>query len=213
MKIINIYKQYGLVSLFKRIPYTLIRKLYKLNKHTVYIIANHKSKAYQNDVEIMDMLKINEWLENNKIDKTEAVRFKNFLQTNCIGYYIELNNELGAWGFVQTEGIYQYGTYNYELPENVQMLKNLFVKPNFRGMSLGKKVNKARINAIPNSCIPCGFVIPENRFAIRNLKMLGFKEVLSVSHVNWFKYFTKTRIKVFKTDKFSDLLMSGFQNK
>ena len=57
----------------------------------------------------------------------------------CNGYYIEINNDIAAIGFVQTKGIYKYGNYFYKLPKNVHLLKNLFVKPKYRGMSLGKK--------------------------------------------------------------------------
>ena len=50
-------------------------------------------------------------------------------------------------------------------------------------MSLGKKINEARINNIPSSCIPCVFVISDNRYAIRNSKMYGFTDLLSVKHI------------------------------
>ncbi|MFB0925839.1 MAG: GNAT family N-acetyltransferase, partial [Vicingaceae bacterium] len=128
-----------------------------------------------------------------------------------IGYYIEINNELAAWGFVQTKGTYKYGSYFYDLPESVHMLKNLYVKPNYRGMSLGKKINEARINAIPEGCIPCVFVIPENKYAIRNLKLYGFQEQLKISHTSWFKKYTYTRLQLIHDTKLNKIIIKGFK--
>ena len=55
------------------------------------------------------------------------------------GYYIEINNDIAAIGFVQTKGIYKYGNYFYKLPKNVHLLKNLFVKPQIQGNVIRKK--------------------------------------------------------------------------
>ena len=92
------------------------------------------------------------------------------------------------------------------------MLKNLYVKPKYRGRSLGKLINEARINNIPESYIPCVFVLPENRYAIRNLKMYAFEECLKVSHITWFKTIKKTKIKKLKNNKTAQLLLNGFRN-
>ena len=91
------------------------------------------------------------------------------------------------------------------------MLKNLFVKPNYRGLSLGKKINEARINAIPKGCIPCGFVIPENKYAIRNLKLYGFQEQLKISHTSWFKKYTYTRLQLIHDTKLNEIVIKGFK--
>ena len=93
----------------------------------------------------------------------------------------------------------------------MHILKNLFVRPKFRGMSLGKHINKARINSIPDGYIPCGFVVPENRFAIRNLKMFGFEEYLTISNITLFKTFEKAKIKTLKNDEMTKLIISGFK--
>ena len=91
-------------------------------------------------------------------------------------------------------------------------LKNLFVKPEFRGMSLGKKINEARINDIPSSCIPCVFVISDNKYAIRNLKMYGFKTQIIVNHYRFFKIYHRSKLKVLRRGGITTLILTGFKN-
>lgn len=204
-------KQYGWLSFIKKYIFLgIIKPIYNENKNIVLIIRNHTKEKY-NLVEIIDLATIKKWANNNEINKIEEARFITFLENNCKGYYIEVDNELAAWGFVQTKGTYKYGSYFYEIPERVHVLKNLYVKPNFRGMSLGKKINETRVNAIPEGCIPCGFVIPENRYALRNLKMYGFKEHLEICHISWFKKYTKTRIQVIQENNLNEVITKGFK--
>lgn len=209
----NRIKQYGVLNTLKSIFYYLLKPVLLKRNYEILIIENHRFSIEIDDVKTIDASILNQWLNTNQISSLEYNRFLNFINTDCLGYYIEVENKLAAWGFVQTKGKYKYGEYYFELPQNVQMLKNLYVKPHYRGMSLGKKINEARINGVPDSYIPCGFVIPENRFAIRNLKMHGFEVVLSVTHTKWFNSFTKTRIKTIRQGKCSKMLIGGFQNK
>lgn len=212
-KLYNFLKQFGLTQLLKRLCLKLISPVLSVRSELVLTIINHKHKENINEVKLMSVKKTNFWLKNRYISIEYFNKFNKFLENNSIGYYIEIDNELAAWGFVQTTGTYQYGQYFYEIPESIQILKNLYVMPNYRGMSLGKKINEVRINEMPDGCIPCVFVIPENKYAIRNLKMFGFEETLTVDHYNWFRSLTRTKIKVLKKNKLSDFLISGFHTK
>lgn len=210
MKLLDLYKQYGIKSLIVRTFNKLVRPVYKVTEVIVFFIPNHRKKEIDNSVKIMTSDKVNNWLKYNFIDESEAEKFLKFLNSECIGYYIEVENELAAWGFVQINGNYQYEKYEYKLPCRVHMLKNLFVKSKFRGMSFGKLINEARINGMPDSYIPCGFVIPENKYAIRNLKKYGFQEIYMISHTCWFKKYTKTRFEILQNNKLNDILIKGF---
>lgn len=204
-------KQFGYLSTMKTMLTYFFWSILKTNSYVVLVIDNHKKKVIENSVKIMTREKINNWLRDDYINDSEAKKFMKFLTSECIGYYIEVEKELAAWGFVQTTGTYQYGQYFYEIPESVHMLKNLYVKPNFRGMSLGKKINEARVKAIPDGCIPCVFVIPENKYAIRNLKLYGFQEQLKISHTTWFKKYTYTRLDLINDNKLNEIIIKGFK--
>tara|TARA_B100000780_G_C21049131_1_gene421238 strand:+ start:88 stop:729 length:642 start_codon:yes stop_codon:yes gene_type:complete len=211
MKLLDLYKQFGVKGIIERVFNKLISPIYKSTEVIVLFISKERESETDSSVKLMTNEKVTEWLRNNYINDSEAKKFINFLASECIGYYIEINNELAAWGFVQTKGTYKYGSYFYDLPESVYMLKNLFVKPNYRGLSLGKKINEARINAIPKGCIPCVFVIPENKYAIRNLKLYGFQEQLKISHTSWFKKYTYTRLQLIHDTKLNEIVIKGFK--
>jgi len=204
-------KQFGFFTTIKTSFYYLIRHVVRIESYIILIIEDHEKSSIDDLVSIMTSEKIENWKKNKFISKKDFVRFMKFLNSGCIGYYIEIENELAAWGFVETKGVYQYGKYLYKIPYRMHILKNLFVRPKFRGMSLGKHINKARINSIPDGYIPCGFVVPENRFAIRNLKMFGFEEYLTISNITLFKTFEKAKIKTLKNDEMTKLIISGFK--
>ena len=75
---------------------------------------------------------------------------------------------------------------------------------------VGKILNQARVNGVPNNCIPCVFVIPDNKYAIRNLKLCGFEEHLIISHTSWFKKYTYTRLNLFQDNYLNEIIIKGF---
>jgi len=91
------------------------------------------------------------------------------------------------------------------------VLKNLLVFPECRGRSLGKYLNQACIAAIPAGHTPIVFVMTENRIAIRNVKMFGFKEILIVTRTTWFKRWTRQTVKVLHDGDISQKLIHGLQ--
>lgn len=211
MKLLDLYKQFGVKGIIERVFNKLISPVYKSTEIIVLLISKERESETDSSVKLMTNEKVTEWLRNNYINDSEAKKFINFLASECIGYYIEINKELAAWGFVQTKGTYKYGSYFYDLPESVHMLKNLYVRSKFRGMSLGKKINEARINAIPDGCIPCVFVIPENKYALRNLKLYGFQEQLKISHTSWFNKYTYTSLELIEDTKLNEIVIKGFK--
>jgi len=206
------YKQYGFYVCFKRyILLKIISLIYRNYENLVLTVPNHKEKLIKKKVKLVNEKKLSNWKKAEIINDLDYNRYHEFITTNCIGYYIEIENHLAAIGFVQTKGTYKYGSYLYALPEKVHMLKNLYVRPNYRGLSLGKKINEARINAIPEGCIPCVFVIPENKYAIRNLKLYGFQDQLKISHTSWFKKYTYTRLQLFQDNNLDKIIIKGFK--
>lgn len=202
---------YGTTTTAKIAVKTLFRPFVKISEFEVLIIENHRCNEDKKVVKSMTLDKLNYWKDRGEIDTLEYDRFYQFINTDCSGYYIEVNGNLAAWGFVQNKGTYKYGTYFFDLPKDVYILKNLFVKSNYRGISLGKELNNARINDIPDGCIPCVFVLPENRYALRNLELYGFKKTLKIRHISVFKYVIKSKIDMFNTGEINCMLVKGFQ--
>lgn len=209
--ILNYVKQYGILVSFKRLFFKIIKPFYYRKNNFILCIDNHSNKKNDSDVKIMNKENLIELLNNEIINDFEYNRFLNFLNSNCIGYYIINGCELAAWGFTQIKGKYLYGENIFQIPNNVNVLRNLFVKPKFRGMSLGKKINECRINNVPSNVIPCVFVITDNQYAIRNLKIYGFKTILSVKQYKFFSYFKKKYIKIIKNNKYSHIIIKGLR--
>lgn len=203
-------KQFGYISTLKTAFKALVRPVFKISEFEVLVINNHKSTVINNSVRLISIEKLIYWKEKNEISAVEYKRFFKFINNHCIGYYIEIENRLAAWGFVQTNGQYKYGNSFYQIPNNVNILKNLFVKPEYRGMSLGKFINETRVGNISSGSLPCVFVIPENRYAIRNLKKVGFENSLRISQYILLKKYTKTVIKKYTNNTITDLVVSGF---
>lgn len=143
------------------------------------------------------------------IDREEH-RLKRFLDYGCYGFLAEINHRIAGYIFIQPEGIYPFcsgGTFL--IPEGMMVLKNLLVFPEFRGRSLGRYLNQACIAAISAGHTPIVFVMPENRIAIRNLRMFGFEEMLTVTRMTWFRRWTTQRIKIIKDCEITQRLIVG----
>lgn len=212
LKINIFFKQYGFKNGLKRLSLKFLSS-FLIVKEDIILAQTTRIKSNSNSrIEQMELANINSWLNDNIISIDEHKKFNYFLNKKCNGYYITDNNKLVAWGFVDSSGKYEYGgKYFYTIPPKVHILRNLFVKPEFRGKSFGKWINEARINNIPDGCIPVAFVIPENRYALRNLKMFGFEEILFVQHYCWFNKWERRKIKIIKEGKIADILLIGFK--
>ena len=210
-KIKNRIKEFGYIGSFKRFFYVLVRPIVRIKTNIVLAIPNHISKNKFDKTKLLNKNKINLLLKNGEINLDQANRFIRFLESNCYGFYNEKEEKLAAWGFIQNKGKYQYGMEEYQIPKEIYILKNLFVLPEYRGKSLGKFINTARINSIPNGCLPVGFVIPENRYALRNLKMLGFKEFILVEHAVWFNKWKRKKITVLQPGEIASKILKGFK--
>jgi len=209
-KISLLIRQYGLLAVFKKFASRFISPFVRRTTFIVLAINHDIRQRVKGEVKRMTYDDIYGWEANGIIDHPAASLFNGFLKDGCKGYYLKENDDLAAWGFVQTYGSYKYGNYYYQMPEKIHNLKNLYVKPEHRGKSFGKMINEARINDIPANCTPVVFVIPENRYALRNLKIYGFEEYLMVQHISCFNRWQKRKIKILRHGEMSELLMEGF---
>lgn len=205
-------RQYGMLSSFKRyVLLKLIKPFYhKKREDLVLVILNHQPEDDASQAKRMTNESLAKFLERGCVNEAEYEKFSKFIETQCDGYYMEVDEKLAAWAFVQKSGAYQYGNYYYHIPKGFNLLKNLYVRPAYRGKSLGKVLNKTRIQNIPKDTVPMVFVLPENRYAIRNLKMYGFTEAIKIAHVKWLGQKEKKIVKVLNDVQQRELLIEGF---
>lgn len=211
-KLKNRVKQYGFFHIVKKHLFLkLVSPFYKLVKSNLVLVIPNHQEFDLNTTKVLDVNKndLESYLFEGIFDKDFYKFCAKFIDTGSRCYLIIEKKQLAAWGFVQNEGVYNFGNKTYRIPKNVEILKNLYVKPEFRGKSFGKLINRVRINSIAENKIPCVFVIPENRYAIRNLEMFGFQKLLKVSYVMWFKIIESKKLRVFiNDDKFNDIIES-----
>jgi len=209
MKFKNRLKQYGLVNTVVSILSLIIRPLVQFR--TFIVLAYQEVPKSKGQQQIITVDKAKQWHLDGSISEKDFNTFIKFLDDDCTGYFIEVNKKIAAWGFIQNSGIYQYaGNQLYKLPKNVNILKNLYVKPQYRGQSLGKKINQIRLKAIGIENTPIVFVVSNNRYALRNLKILGFNEYVIIKHTKWFNKINKRKINVLNSHKFSKQILKGF---
>lgn len=152
-----------------------------------------------------------EQLKGSNIDLPSALsrQINNFIENSRVVLYI-LDNQIAGWGFVQESGISDYAQYKFRIPSQTELLKNLFVIPSFRGKSIGKYINEHRIKTVSEDKIPIVFVMTENKYAIRNLKLFGFKMQVKVVDKVWFGNRHKRNITLLSNHSSAEKIESGF---
>lgn len=191
-------RQFGLRAACAQAARAALRPAFEVKRDLVMIIPNHEPRPVElPEIRPMAAEDVEAATERGELDARRRALLLGFLGEGSRGFLAEVDGRLAGYAFVQPAGVYQFaGSGRLRIPERVMVLKNLLVFPAFRGRSLGKKLNEARIAAIPQDYTPCGFVIPENRFAIRNLRLFGFQECLLVRRATWFRHWTRQTITV-----------------
>jgi ribosomal protein S18 acetylase RimI-like enzyme len=109
-----------------------------------------------------------------------------FLTEGCEGIGAEVDGQLAGYAWIQSSGDYTFGRRRkVKVPSGYVVMKNLHVHPPFRGQRIGQKLNAARLALTPVGQIPVVFIIPENRYAIRNWEKFGFQRVAEVKQWRW----------------------------
>jgi hypothetical protein len=208
-------RQFGLFASFAQALRAAVRPVWRINHDLILAILDHKPNEQPVYPEIIDMTaeKIEAAVNRGELTGQQKTSLYNFLAEGCRGFIAEVNGRLAGYAFIQPAGTYTItDTSRMQIPAGMMILKNLLVFPEFRGHSLGKKLNQARIAAIPADQTPIVFVIMENRFAIRNLMMFGFEEILIVTKVTWFGKRSVQRIKVLRDCEISRRLIDVLES-
>lgn len=213
-KIYNTYKQFGFLYFIKVFFKRLITPIVKITSFYILAIENHIPKKNNEDIEVLNINNVDAFFKSGiELSKQLEQQLLSFLPQNTIAVLVLRDNRAASWGYVQQSGVSKYGGgYNYHIPSTTHLLKNLFVEPDFRGQSIGKHINEARINCIPEKTFPIGLVIPSNKFALRNLEMYGFRKQVFVKDYLWFNTYHTRSLKVLGQKEIANLIISGFKN-
>lgn len=214
-KWLNRLRQFGIRASVTQVVRAAVRPVYRVNCQLILAIPDHRPDPCGNFSEIRDMTveAVDSAAGRGELTEPQERLLKTFLAQGCRGFLAEVDDRLAGYAFVQSTGTYPFGPGGrFQIPTAMMVLKNLLVFPGFRGHSLGKKLNQARIAAVPEDQTPLVFVMTENRFAIRNLKMFGFEEMLIVTRTTWFRRWSAQRVRVLCDSDISRRLIQGLKS-
>jgi ribosomal protein S18 acetylase RimI-like enzyme len=209
------YLQFGIIAIIWRFFKRLLQPLVYLNTFNVLVVPEH---IHNQDTELgiqkISKQKIQDYFANGELLENQREQLLKFLDEGCYGYFAKTNHGLAGFAIVQNNGIYSYSVMGkFDLRDHFGMLKNLYVFPSFRGKSIGKKLNFVRISGIEENKYPIGFVVGDNKYAIRNLELNGFEKTVKIKTYIFFrKFFIKRIVRDYRRDYLSELVIKSFIN-
>lgn len=164
---------------------------------SVFLIPNFEGMTYQDPcIALLTHERLKHATAAGEIDLKQSQLLNGFLDEGALGVYAQIDGKFAGYAFVQMSGNYTYGrSGQMTIPSGYAIVKNLFINPIYRGRQLGQKLNVARLALISKGVTPVGFIIPENRYAIRNWEKYGFRKVISVVRWRFFNGRWKTSLK------------------
>jgi ribosomal protein S18 acetylase RimI-like enzyme len=164
-----------------------VRKIYRVQHDIVFLMPEFCGSQYDNPcIKKLTKEQVRCLTDAGELTRSENHLFQKFLAEEARGIYAEIKGRLAGYAWVQYSGIYPVGPHARMLiPPKYAVVKNLYVRPSFRGQKIGQQLNLARLSIIPADYIPAVFILPENRYAIRNWEKLGFQEMLSLKQWQW----------------------------
>ena len=181
-------RQYGLLPAVAQLVQAAFRCVYEVNRDIVFVIPVFKGHEFADPCVIpMTRQRIEQAVADGELDEKQAKLLNGFIEEGSRGLCAEVNGQLAGYAWVQLAGEYQFGrTGLLNIPPGYAFVKNLLVRPEFRGQKLGQKLNAARLALIPAGVTPVVFIIPENRYAIRNWETYGFERIVEAKRWQWF---------------------------
>lgn len=210
----NRVRQFGLRAALAQAARAAIRPVCDVKRYMVMAIREHRPEPVVfPEIRPVTVEDVDRAADRGELTERQRTLLSGFLAEGCSGFLAEVEGRLAGYGFVQPAGIYAWGGIGrFQAPDGMVILKNLLVFPGFRGHSLGKKLNETRIASIPSGRTPIVFVMTENRYAIRNLKMFGFEEMMIVTRRTWFKRWTWQTVLVLNDGAITERLLRGLRD-
>jgi len=183
----NRVRQYGAVASGRQLLHAAIRRIYRFENHVVFVIPGFSGHEFHDPcIHPLTGERIAKAATTGELTDEEVRLLSGLMAEESQGICAEIDGKLAGYAWVQFAGSYRFGQGgNIELPEPCVVMKNLYVFPEFRGKAWGAKLNRARLSLIAAQKIPVVFIIPENKYAIRNWEQLGFVRVAEVRQWRW----------------------------
>lgn len=193
-KIGDRFRQFGFRVAIMQLAKIIIRPIYIKCVQKVFIIPDFHGVNYHDpDLREMTLECIKQAVEKGDFSFKEGQMFRGFLQSGCRGFYVNINEKIAGYAWLQGTGVYEFGHGGkLILPNNSAVVKNVYVFRQFRGRGISRRLNAACLAAIPPGVIPTIFIIPENRYAIRSWERFAAIPVLLVERITWFQKFSRT---------------------
>jgi len=214
-KISNLYRQFGFYYLLKSFFKRFFRHLFTMNSY--YLLSNCSDAELDFErntyIELVDDKGLEDFIRLRVDDTKLESQLRAFIEAgDCYALVAIDGNRVAGWGYVQHSGTYTFGHSSYQLPDGVCLLKNLYVHPEFRGESVGKEINVARTTSIPHGQTAIVFVLSDNKYAMRNLEMLGYQRALEINDYLILGYFHFNQINRLGSESEFAVLSRGFIN-
>jgi len=184
----NRVRQYGTIVSGMQFLRALVRRAYASQSNIVFALTDFSGHAFRDScIKPLTGDRIARADESGELSADEVELLSGFVAEGSQGVCAEGDGTLMGYAWVQHGGEYRFGRAGrMTIPDGYCVAKNLLVFPAFRGRGLARKLNEARLALISGHTIPVVFIIPENRYAIRNWEQLGFERVAEVKEWRWF---------------------------
>lgn len=209
----NHLQQYGVVATVRHALRMFFRGVYRSECNVVFVIPGFFGREFHDPcIKPLTKERIERAADGGELNLAEVQLLTRFLDEGSKGIFAEIDGKLAGYAWVQYKGEYRFGrSGRMTIPSEYVFVKNLYVRPVFRGLKLGQKLNAARLSLIPSGCIPVVFIIPENRFAIRNWEKYGFERVLEAKQSRWFRGSWRIRIARLSSCAEADTLLQTLE--
>jgi len=179
--------QYGWRRCCLRALQALLRPAYRSSTDLLFVLPDFQGQYFEDAIlRPITQETIDKALQAGDLCPAEAQLLTCFLDEGSRGIYAAVYGRLAGYAWVQDSGEYRFGRAGrLTIPPKVSVVKNLHVFPEFRGIKLGQKLNAARLAMINPRRTPVVFIVPENRYAIRNWEKYGFQRALEVKQWRW----------------------------
>lgn len=191
-------RQYGYADFLRRMLRFVVRPIWRSDMFICFIVPNYTGTTFT-DSRILNLTSaaIDALSNDGKLSKEEDIELRALLSDGSYGIGCMVDGDLAGHAWIQPGGTeYRFGNGGYiTIPNNFAVMKNLYVRPSCRGDGLGRVLNQARLALVSSDQVPVVFIINDNRIAIRNWGIYGFKPVLEVSLTCYLSRFMSMKVR------------------
>ncbi len=194
------YKQYGPLNFYKRMFFSILRRLgFRYNKWLICqqeINLDILPKIVLNNKFHIREIKYKDFINSNKFSDSKLKEIKKrLISKNIFAYGAFCNNDLAYYNWISLKE-FQFSNNDYEmcLKNDEGLIFDAFCFPKYRGNNLHNFMNTYRLKMLVNlnKSKALGIVLNENIPARKTQKKAGFVcnkivETYSVFGINWYK--------------------------